>query len=223
MWPYVVAVALVAAVAAGIAHFRGDKGSGAKDSAMPPPRPPPEPQPPSGPVGYRPGERYILEQKPSQGADKPREPRPKRNANSGLIDDGARVIQTTKRHVWLLDLTVGDVVTNERLATELRIEPALGWHGDRSITLAVLVEPGSFYAHASGPRLRISPRDYRAATMPPISHQAVPILSACDDGWRFEGFFRLGHPRKTSVASDLIDGPPPELLALKKARGDDSG
>ncbi len=41
-----------AAVAAGIAHFRGDKGSGAKDSAMSPPRPPPEPQPPSGPVGY---------------------------------------------------------------------------------------------------------------------------------------------------------------------------
>jgi hypothetical protein len=228
MWPFIVScgsrvVALVFSLFdAGIAYIRRVMDAGAKKSAMSPPGPPPQPQPPpSGPVGYQSSERYPLKQKSSRGAAKPYEPRSHKSANFGSVNDGVRDIQTTKRHIWLLDLTVGEIVTNERLAAELHIEPAMGWHADRSITLAVLVEAGSFYAHTSGPRLRISPRDYLAATMPPISHQAVPILSEHEDGWRFEGFFRLGHPRKTSVACCFIHGAPPELLALKNGRATD--
>lgn len=53
----------------------------------------------------------------------------------------------------MLNLTVGDVITNEKLAAELDIEPAFGWHQDRSIILAVLVEPSRFYVHKSGRNL----------------------------------------------------------------------
>lgn len=207
MLHYFIGATLVAALGVGIAYFRGGRDPGSNGSATPPSKP--QQPPPDG---------STFRDKPPRGSDGRLEPRRGRAANARLTGGAAQEIKTTDRHLWLLGLAVGDVVTDSRLATELGIEPALGWHDDRSITLAVLVKPGSFYAHASGMRLRISPTDYRAASMPPISHQAVPILSACDNGWRFEGLFRLGHPRKTSVACDPIDGAPPELQDLKKSR-----
>lgn len=222
MWAYVGGVAALAAVAAAITYFRGDNDSGPKGPGKHPPSPPPQPQP-SGPVGNRSGEQYTAKHRLPPSSPKPSEPHSNKNANAGPIDNGTPFIQTTKRHLWLLDLTVGDVVANERLVTELNIQPTLGWHQDRTIILAILLEPGSFYAHKSSPRLRISSIDYGAAALPPISHQAVPILSRRDDGWRFEGFFRLGYPAKTSVACNQIDGAPPELLDLKKRRDEGGG
>ena len=204
--------AVLAAVAAVIVSYFRDDGPGAEARAEPQ-----GPQPPtSGSRTYEPAERYPPEQKRRQASSEPIEPRSNKNVNAGPTDDGARGIQTTKRHLWMLDLTVGDVVTNERLATELDIKPAFGWHQDRSIILAILLEPGRFYVRMGRKRLRITPNDYGAAALPPISHQAVPILSAYDDGWRFEGFFRLGHPTAISVACELIDGAPPELGDLSK-------
>lgn len=213
MWAYVGGVAALAAVAAAITYFRGDNDSGTKGPDKPPPSPPPN----------RSGEQYTAKHRPPPSSSKPPEHHSNKNANAGTRDDGTPFIQTTKRHLWLLNLTVGDVVADERLATELGIEPILGWHQDRSIILAILVKLDGFHAHKSGPRLRISSTDYVAAALPPISRQAVPILSSCDDGWRFEGFFRLGHPATNSVVCNTIEGAPPELLDLKKCRAGGGG
>ncbi len=221
---YLVAAAVVAAAAAAIGYVLSGNDSGGSTSPNPPPPSdtqsptPPPPPPPSGAGGYWSGQRYTVKQKRLKDPVEPSESQNNNRANTSKIDDGARIVQTTKRHLWLLDLTVGDVVTNERLATELEIEPAVGWHQDRAIILAVLLEPGSFFLHKSGRRFRISESGYRPAALPPISGQAVPILSASDDGWRFEGFFRLGRPATYSVACNLIDGPPPELIDLMKRR-----
>lgn len=212
MWRYFGGITVLAVVAVVTAYFLSDNESGAEDIGNPPP----------SPVGSPFGEQQVPTQKPAQASSKPFKHRGNRNANARPTDDGSRVIQTTKRHLWLLAVAVGDVITNEMIATELGIEPALGWHEHRSIILAVLVEPGSFQFHKSGRRLRVSSNDYGAAALPPILNQAVPILSACADGWKFMGFFRLGHPAKTSVACTLIDGAPPELLDLKR-RNDDGG
>jgi hypothetical protein len=214
MWAYVGGVAALAAVAAAITYFRGDNDTGSKGPDKPPPSPPPP---------NRSGEQYTAKHRPPPSSSKPSEHHSNKNANVGRIDNGTLSIQTTKRHLWLLDLTVGDVVSDERLATELSIEPILGWHQDRSIILAILVKPDSFYAHKSGPRIRISSIDYGAAALPPISRQAVPILYSCDDGWRFKGFFRLGHPATNSVACNQIEGAPPELLDLKTRRDEGRG
>lgn len=216
MRPYLIGAAVLAAASAAITYlFRGND-SGAGESSNPPP--PPPPPPPPGAEGYWSDQRYTRKQKRPRTPFEPSESRGNKKAHNSETDDGARTVQTTKRHLWLLDLTVGDVVTNERLATELEIEPAVGWHQDRAIIMAVLLEPGSFFLHKSGPRFRISASSYGAAELPPISGQAVPILSAFDDGWRFEGFFRLGRPATYSVACNLIDGPPPELIDLMKRR-----
>jgi len=194
--------------AAFLAYFRGTKDSGANKS-----NPPPKPRSGSwsSPLGPQ-RQAYIFKPKAFRRTAKASQPRTSKYA------DGNRVIPTTKRHLWLLDCTVGDVVTNERLATELGIEPVLGWHTDPGIILAVLMVPGSFWKHRSGPRLGISERDYRFAELAKITHQAVPILSQCDGEWRFEGFFRFGRVAKYSVARALINGAPPELLDLKNAR-----
>ncbi|UNC16591.1 hypothetical protein FE249_20720 (plasmid) [Acidiphilium multivorum] len=207
MWAYVGGVAALAVVAAAITYFRGDNNSGPKERD----------KPPSSPTPDQPVEPYRAKRRPPVFSA-PSEHHSNKKANAGSIDNKTPFIQTTKRHLWLLDLAVGEVITNEKLVTELEIEPSLGWHQDRSIILAILVEPDSFYAHKRGPRLRISSIDYTAAALPPISRQAVPILSSHDNGWRFEGFFRLGHPTKTSVACNQIAGAPPELLDLKKAQ-----